>query len=170
MKSILIVLAPNNFRDEEYAVPRKVWEEKGIIVSTTSSSPVSVGRFGMTVKNDFTLEKAHAEDFDAVFWVGGGGCLDYLENKIAKSLAESFVKQGRVVGAICAAPRLLLHWKILKGHRCTGWNGDNLFGDLAEKGGATYEKKQVVGDGKFLTGDGPESAEEFAFAFSEILA
>ncbi len=170
MKNILIVLAPENFRDEEYSVPRKVWEEKGIAVSTTSSALVSVGRFGMEVKNDFLLENARAEDFDAIFFVGGEGCLDFLENKTAQSLAENFVKQGRVVGAICAAPRLLLHWKILKGKRCTGWNGDNLFESLAKKGEAIYEKSPVVGDGKFFTGDGPESAEAFARGFSRLLS
>ncbi|MCF7906211.1 DJ-1/PfpI family protein [Candidatus Gracilibacteria bacterium] len=169
MKSILIVLAPKNFRDEEYAVPRAVWEKAGANVLTMSIQKISYGKLGMTVKNDFLLEEVRAGDADAIFFVGGGGCMEYLENEKAEQLAHDFVAARKPIGAICAAPRLLLKWGILKGKKCTGWDGDNALEDLARKGGAIYEKKSVIKDGKFVTADGPDSAEECALAFWETL-
>ncbi len=166
---ILIVLASKNFRDEEYAVPRKIWEKEGIHVSTTSSTVTSTGRFGLKVKNDLLLDEARAEYFDAIFWVGGGGCLEYLENKTAETLAKSFVAVGKPVAAICAAPRLLLKWGILKGKKFTGWNGDSALEKMGKEAGAHFTSENVTVEKRFVTADGPESAEKCAKDFLKIL-
>ncbi len=166
---ILMVLAPNDFRDDEYSVPRTVFEQENATVMTTSSSKLAIGRFGLEVKIDIPLNKAKAEDFDAIFWVGGGGCLDYLTNQDARNLAGDFVKRGKVIGAICAAPRLLLDWRLLKGKKITGWNGDSNLEKLALKGEATYTGIGVEIDGEVLTADGPDSAKKAGEVFIELL-
>ncbi|MCF7918096.1 DJ-1/PfpI family protein [Candidatus Gracilibacteria bacterium] len=165
MKSILMILAPSDFRDEEYLHPRKVWEDAGWEVRTASSSEHSVGRFGEQVDNDFLLTQVETEEFDAIFFVGGGGCLQYSENATAKKLAKKFLSDAKLVGAICAAPRLFLKWGILSGKNFTGWNGDNALEGLGNVAGAHYTGEEVTIDGLIVTGDGPESAEKMGKIF-----
>lgn len=165
-----MILASDNFRDEEYQIPRDYWESKGFTVQTASKSPLSTGRFGLTVHNDFqNFFNVNVDDFDGVFWVGGGGCLEYLQNLEAKHLCQTFLEQQKIIGAICAAPRLLLHWGFLKGHKCTGWNGDYELNERAKKGNAIFIDAHVYIDGKFITADGPDSAEACAIAYAELL-
>jgi protease I len=169
-QKILAVLAPQDFRDEEFTIPKEYWESKGANVMTISSAKKSVGRFGTEITNDFLFEdNMEAGEYDAIFFVGGGGCLDFMDNETAKSLTQSFVNQNKIVSAICAAPRLLLHWKILEGKKITGWNGDNKLSDLAMTGKATYTGDPVTVDEKYITADGPDSAEKFAKALFEAL-
>ncbi len=169
MKTLLFILAPENFRDIEYIVPKAFCEQNNIAVTTTSSEKISTGRFGYTVEHKKTLENSSAENFDGIVFVGGGGSLDFMENENAKNLAHDFAQQNKVVSAICAAPRLLISWGILQGKKCTGWNGDNQVPVLCEQFDALFEDKEVVVDGNFVTGNGPEAAEKFILAVIKTL-
>ena len=51
----------------------------------------------------------------------------------------------------------------------TGWNGDEKLQDLAIIGKAQYTKESVTIDGKYITADGPDSADEFAKALWKML-
>ena len=155
-----MILAPQEFRDEEYMIPREVFESRNETVITASTSDLSEGRFGLQVRIDMLLSEVFARDFDAVFWVGGSGCLKFLEQKEAMRIAREFQQEHKIMGAICAAPRLLLHWNILQGKNMTGWNGDRKLKDLAQQFGATYTGKNIETDGNILTADGPDSSQE----------
>ncbi len=169
MKKVLFILAPENFRDIEYIVPRAFFEQNNIQVETASSTKVSVGRFSFGVENDFLLDDIPHENFDGIFFVGGNGSLDYLQNHDAINLAETFVENDKVVGAICAAPRLLIQWGIMQGRECTGWNGDDQVPILCEKHGATFVNDEVVIDGKLITGKDALASELFAIEFIKLL-
>lgn len=164
-----MILAPENFQETEYETPRKYWESRGVIVQTASSKLFSVGHQGLKVAHEFLLSEVKADTFAGLFFVGGGGSLDYKENKDARRLCNKFVQKGRVVGAICAAPRLLLHWGILKNKKCTGWNGDGEFPYEAGLGQAHYLPEPVVVDGKIVTADGPSSAQKCAEEYLHLL-
>ena len=96
-------------------------------------------------------------------------CLDFMENELIKKVVQNFVKQDKIIGAICAAPRLLLHWQILTGKNMTGWNGDKKLPTLSKIGKATYTGEAVTVDQKIVTADGPDSAEMFAQALWKLL-
>lgn len=164
-----MVLAPQNFRDEEYLVPREVWEKAGHTVSTCSTVPQAHGTLGAVVDVDFLITEVEAGDFDAIFLVGGEGSFDLITNTDLKSLTERFNDDSKAIGAICAAPRLLLAWGLLKGKKCTGWNGDNEFENLAKQGQGIYVNENALRDGRFVTGDGPDSAEKTGELFLEVL-
>ena len=166
---ILMVLAPSDFRDEEYLLPREEFEKANADVMTSSVIDIAVGRFGCEEEIDIQLKEAAAENFDAIFWVGGGGCLEYMTNEDARALAGEFFLQKKVTGAICAAPRLLLAWRLLEGKRVTGWNSDNNLEKLAIQGGAIYTGADVEVDGKILTADGPDSAKKAGVEFLKLL-
>jgi len=166
---MLVVLAEKNFRDAEFLVPRDFWTRENIAVVTASSGKISVGRFGFCVENDFLIDEVSADDFDGIFFVGGGGALDFLEKAAAKKLAENFEKSGKLCAAICIAPRLFLKWGLLKNRKMTGWNGDGNLPKLAAEADAIFTGAAVESDKNAVTADGPSSAELLANAVMEKL-
>lgn len=169
MKKILMVLAPENFRDSEYIVPRAFWEQLGATVETTSLTLESKGRFGYEVVHGFLLDEARAVDYDGIFFVGGGGSLIFREDEVAKSLTLDFVAANKVYGAICAAPQNFAVWGLLAGKRCTGFNDDGKFAALCASVGAEFVDSPAVTDGKLCTGTGPTAAEITAIKYWELL-
>jgi len=164
-----MLLAPQNFRDSEYIVPRAIWEQNGGVVRTVSTTEESIGKFGYSVTNDFLLPEPDSDDFDGIFLVGGGGSLAFQSDSDAQNLVEEFYQAGKPVGAICAAPRNLLTWGILNGRKCTGSDWDGQFDSLCEKYGARFVNEPVVVDDSLLTANGPEAAELAAVEFLELL-
>lgn len=170
MKKILMVLAPNDFRDIEFIVPRAFWVQKGFEVMTASTVAVSKGAFGYEHVNDLLLNQVQVGDYDALFWVGGYGSVGtYLEHDLAKSITEQFLDADKPVGAICAAPRCLLKWEVLKDKKMTGWNDDHVLEDMSVENGATYTGDTVTVDGLFLTANGPLASEECANVFATLV-
>jgi len=169
-RAILMVLASERFRDIEYIVPKAFFEQEGYKVVTASSKAVSTGRFGFRVENNLLIDNAKEDGYDGIYFVGGAGSLEYIENGNAKKLAESFYSAGKPVGAICAAPRNLLHWGMLKNRHATGHNWDGKFAELAVSFGAKPALDHtVVIDNGIMTANGPEAAEESALKFMEML-
>jgi putative intracellular protease/amidase len=163
MKTILMVLAPENFREIEYLVPKAFFEECGYTVMTTSSiSPKVTGSHQFPVTTDFLLSEVDPGNFEAIVFVGGRGSLVFAENLTVKKLALDFQSQGKIIAAICAAPRNLLTWGMLEGKSCTGHNWDDQFPVLCTEAQAKYLNQPVVIDGQFVTADGPEASENFA--------
>ena len=160
-----MLLAPKEFRDIEYIVPRAFFEQRNLEVVTTSTEFESVGSFGYEVHHDLLLDEVEVDDYDGVFMVGGSGSLNFIENETAKHLITQFHEAGKPVGAICAAPRNLLHWGLLVDKKCTGHNWDQAMDRLATEHGATYTGEPVVVDSDILTAYGPEAAEQAAVEF-----
>lgn len=160
-----MVLASQKFRDIEYLVPRAFFEQKDAKVSTSSTTNISEGRFGYLVNNDMLNSQIVVSDYDAIFIVGGAGSLQYLEDMQLKSVVLEFVNQGKYVAAICAAPRNLVAWGLMKNKRVTAHNGDGTFSEYAKLFDAIPQvENTIVDDGYYLTGNGPEASEELALA------
>jgi putative intracellular protease/amidase len=169
-KHILMVLATEKFRDIEYIVPRAFFEQNNLSVSTSSATKVSTGRFGFKVHNDILNTEIVEKQYDALFFVGGAGSLQYLEDKQLKTVVECFVEVGKPVAAICAAPRNLVRWGLLAGKNVTAHNGDGTFPDFAILHGAIPQVHEtVVVEGNILTGNGPEASEELALELLRAL-
>lgn len=173
MKKILMVLAKENFRDVEYITPKAFFEQSEIEVKTVSSLKESKGKFGFKVSNDLTFDDNFESllDFDGIVFVGGFGCLDYLNNELVRHLALSYRDSNKLIAAICSAPKLLLAYGILDGKKCTGNDFDKNFATVAAEHGADYDEDivPVVVDGKIITANGPKASEEFALKIIENL-
>ena len=104
----VIVIAKKEFRDEEYADPKRIMESAGIEVTTASETPGPCeGKLGLTASADIGLVDALDEDWDAAVFVGGGGAAGYFDDANAHALARKCVAGGKVVGAICIAPTIM---------------------------------------------------------------
>jgi protease I len=165
-KKVLMVIAPVDFRDEEYFETRKVLEDVGnkITVANSTGQP-SKSSFGKIVKPDKTIYDVNINDFDAIVFVGGRGSSEYFNSPKALTLAKDFSKAGKVVSAICIAPSILVNAGILNGKKATSFPSER---DNINAVG-TYTGKPVEVDGKIITGNGPQAAKEFGKKIAEAL-
>ena len=166
-----MLLASQRFRDCEYLVPKAFFEQAGIEVHTASTSLVSNGRFGFIVHNQLLVQYINPTQFDGIYFVGGAGSSEYLNNETAKGIFQAFLDLNKPIAAICAAPRNFLHWGLLKNKKSTGFDSDGVFSQMAlENGSVSLLHEKVVIDGLILTANGPEASEESALAFIKLLA
>ncbi len=160
---VALVIAPEQFRDEELFTPKEKLEEVG--VSTEIASSVldhATGMLGGTAAPDKLIKDLKAQELDGVIVVGGMGSPQHLwNNQELLDLVKELHASGKVVAAICLSGAVLANAGVLSGKRATVWPMPESL-EALEKGKAIYVEEPVVQDGKVITADGPEAAPEFA--------
>jgi len=168
-KRALMIVAPENFRDEELFETKGELEKAGIEVKVASTTKGTVrGMFNSRVTPDLTLDEVRVEDWDAIVFVGGVGCQVYFEDERALSLAREAAQQGKKVCAICIAPVILANAGVLENRKATVWDGR--FREMLEEKGAKFVDKDVVVDENFITANGPQAAAKFGRTIAKELA
>ncbi len=171
MKKVVLVVAQNDYQPLEYSIPKDVLELAGVQVVTVSNQigiAKSAGSFDSTEIN-LSLDAVNVKDFDGLFFIGGPGALDYLDNEISYNLLRTWQKTGKPYGAICISPRILANAGVLNGKKVTGWNRDEELEKILSDSGAIYVRESVVRDGNVVTADGPQVAQEFGNKILEVL-
>ena len=164
---VLLIVAQNGFRDEEYFKPKAILEDAGYQVKTGSVKVGTArGKLGGTAKVEVALSEVKVDDYAAVVFIGGPGSADYFTDKTALKLATDAYQKGKVVGAICIAPGILARAGILKGRKATVFSSE---AETLKREGADYSALPVVVDGRIVTADGPEAAEGFGKALVKTL-
>lgn len=154
-----MIIAQNNFRDEELLDTKAVLEKGGAKVKVAAPElRKALGKLGAEVVPDMTIKQIKLNDFDAVVFVGGSGSADYFDNEQVINLAKDFYETKKLVAAICIAPSILANAGILKGIRATAFPSEEH--NLRLKG-AEYSGNVVEVSGNIITGRGPEAAIEF---------
>lgn len=126
----------------------------------TSSHDVSV-----VCDREIDDTRFHFDDYDMLVLPGGMPGTTHLEE--CDDLTDQvcrFVREGRQVAAICAAPTILAHLGLLEGKRATCFPGRQP--ELVE-GGAELCQDQVVVDGNIITSKGMGTAIPFGLAIVE---
>ena len=171
-KKVVIIVASENFRDEEYSVPKEVLENRGVEVKTASNkSGTAKGAGGQEAAVDLLVSDIKPADFDAVVFIGGPGTLENLDNEISYNLAKATVEKGKILSAICIAPAILAKAGVLKDKQATVWASplDREPVKILEENGAKYVGGKVVSDGKIITANGPLAAQEFGEAIIKAI-
>ena len=169
MASILMIIAPENFRDEEYFEPKKVFEKAGFTVATASSVPgESKGSRGGTANAELSTHDIDPGKHAAVVLVGGNGAREYFEDEDVHEILRRFHDQGKPTAAICISPNTLANAGLLEGKRATAWNDEEIVSNIKEHGGK-YTGLAVTVDGFIVTANGPEAASEFAREIVELI-
>ncbi|MFA6383759.1 MAG: DJ-1/PfpI family protein [Candidatus Omnitrophota bacterium] len=168
MKRALMIIAPLNFRDEEFFETKKILEKAGIQVTVASStSGIARGKQGASVKPDITLKSVSVPGYDAFVFVGGSGADVYLDDPDAHRIAREARSLGSLLAAICVAPAILARAGVLKGVKATVFPDDSA--ELTSNG-AFYTGRTVEKDGMIITGNGPQASSEFGRAIARALA
>jgi protease I len=162
-----MIIAPEMFRDEEYAHPKAVLEARGAAVVTASTHPGPCrGKLGMTAEASLAVADADPADYDAVVFVGGGGAQVFFDDPAAHALARSAHDLGRIVAAICIAPSVLARAGLLEEVRVTAFPSQH--DDLVAHG-ALWTGAPVEVSGPIITANGPDAAHDFGMAIADAL-
>lgn len=171
MSRILLIIAQEGFQTKEYNDPKRILESAGhVVVTGATREGIAISNINEEVVVDVALSKISAEDYDAIFIVGGPGALAYLDNaETIRIMKDAEASEKILYGAICVSPRILAKAGLLSGHRATGWDGDGELSEIFSTNAVTYEQKPVVVDGRIITADGPISADAFGHTIDDSL-
>ena len=170
-RRIACVVAPERFRDEELAEPRRLLEQAGHRVIVASTRPgTAAGMRGARVTVQSTVAALREEDLDLLVIAGGSGAPAHLwDHEPLRRLAVAMHRAGKPVAAICLAPPVLARAGLLAGRRATTFPDRRALLEL-KRGGASYVDQAVVRDGTIVTGSGPEAAADFGAALLQIVS
>ncbi|HID73356.1 TPA: DJ-1/PfpI family protein [Candidatus Micrarchaeota archaeon] len=169
MAKVLMIIAQEGFRDEEYQIPRETIEKAGHSVKVASiTRSKATGKFGAVVQPDLAVHEANPEYFDAIVVVGGPGAKALADNAEVINLLEKANLKGKKICAICVAPMILAKAGVLSGKNATVFPDREAVAEL-RAGGALYREQNVVTDGNVVTAKGPEAAEEFGREVVKLL-
>lgn len=160
MVKVLLVIAHENFRDEEYFKPKEILEKAGHIVVTASTTrAICKGMLGKTVKPDILISDAIADNFAALVIVGGSGSQKLWDVSELQELIHEFYDLNKPIAAICLATVALFKSGLMQGKNATGWPPEAKI--EAAQNGVLYIDESVIEDDLFITARGPPNAEEF---------
>ena len=163
-KSIAMIIAFRNFRDEEYFIPKEILETAGAEITTISAQTgKAMGADGGELEVALSLKDLNVADFDAIIFIGGSGALKYLDNDESYQIAREAVSQKKLLAAICISPVILAKTGVLEGKKATVWSSplDKTPVRILQDHGALYQAELVVVDGKIITANGPAAAKQF---------
>lgn len=165
MAHIVMVAAPQQFRDEELLLPRQAFEAAGHTVQTVSTQAVKgQGMLGHTETFSATLNDVDLTQTDALVIVGGYGAVEYLwPNTALHALCQQLFVKGQLVSALCVSPVVLAKAGLLNGKRATVWAMPETQAAFDEAG-AIYTGDDVTVDGNLITANGPDASVAFAEA------
>ncbi len=167
MVKVVMIIAPENFRDEELLIPKRILENAGVeVVVASTKKGECKGMLGAVVNADITLDEINVDDYKAIMFVGGSGTPLIRREDKALELAREAYDKGILVTAICWAPTTLAKAGILKGKKATVWLGHdpeyNMTTDkVLEKFGAEFVDSPVVVEEGVITANGPRAAEAY---------
>ncbi|MDP8261877.1 MAG: DJ-1/PfpI family protein [Candidatus Ancaeobacter aquaticus] len=160
--AILMIIAPNEFRDEEYLVPKDIFESAEYhIVTASTRTGECIGKLGHVVIAEKTLQDIDVREYCAIIFVGGKGSKGFWDDALCHSIARDALSLGSIVAAICSAPIIFARAGLLAGKKATCFSGD---GEQLRLCNAIYNESDIEIDGNVITADGPASAEKFAQA------
>jgi len=163
MKAVIIV-AYQDFKDEECFIPKKILEESGVEIKIVSDKlGTAIGVSGGELKVDIQLSDLDISEFDAVVFIGGPGALEHLDNENSYKIIRDTMVINKILAAICISPIILVKAGVLKNKKATVWTSemDKRPQRALEEYSAKYINKDVVVDGNIITANGPNAAEEF---------
>lgn len=167
---VLMVIAPESFRDEELLVPRQAFLAQGWQVDTVSTRiGKAVGMFGASEPITRTLDDIIVDRYDAIVVVGGMGSIAHLWHSASlHRVLHAMTDQGAVVSAICISPVVLALAGLLSGRQATVWETPESR-EALRQAGAHYTGDTVTVDGRVVTGNGPDAAAPFAEAVIRLV-
>jgi len=164
---ILMVVAPEDFRDEEFFEPKEIFQKAGLQIAVASKGVKEAqGLLGGSTPVDIDITQVNLNDYDAVVFVGGPGSNIYFIDSTALKLAKSAYQSQKIIGAICIAPSILANAGLLQGKKATCFSAE---AENLKAKGAQYTGENVTVDGKIITASGSQAAHQFGEAIVKAL-
>jgi len=165
-----MIVAQEGYQPKEYGVPKQILEDAGVEVVTASKK---VGNCTSSTKTTteatISIDDINVSDYDAIIFIGGPGSVQFHKDVEAHLTCQEAINRKKVLAAICIAPLTLAYADVLEGKKVTVWNEDNMQSVILERLGAIYTGNTIEVDGKIVTANGPQAAEEFGKKILELL-
>ena len=158
------ILTENGFEEVELTGPKKALEDAGFQADIVSPEKDTVkawdhDHWSIELPVDVNIEDAEPKNYDALVIPGGVINPDKMRiNKDCIAFAESFLKSGKPVAAICHGPQLLIETGLIDGRKMTSY--PSIKTDL-QNAGAKWHNKEVVVDRGLVTSRSPKDLEAF---------
>jgi protease I len=167
-KRIAVLVAPG-VEDLEFYVPFMRLQEEGaeVVGAGINLEPV-IGKNGLKVTPDVTVDSLNSNDLYALV-IPGGWAPDKLRRyRVVTDLVKEMDAAGKVIGIICHGGLVPISAGILKGKRATGSKG--IKDDLVNAG-ATWVDEPAFREGNLIWGrvvaDIPDFCRELVAALVE---
>lgn len=167
-KTVLLIVAADGFRDEEYEATRQAVERAGakvMVVSTVKKGARSLQN--KRIDPDLLIDEVDPSTCDGVVFIGGFGASQFWHDAKAHEIVRTLNGGGRLLAAIGRAPVTLGVSGVLKNRKVTGHI--SIFEKLVNHG-ADYTGNKVERDDNIVTGVGPNAATQFATTVSEVFS
>jgi putative intracellular protease/amidase len=149
--------------------------------------------FRLAIRTTVRLEDVYPKGYSAIYFAGGHGAMwDFPESDAVSHVTRSVYEAGGVIGAVCHGPAALVNVQLtdgsylVAGRRVSSFTDDEerevqldavvpflLATRLAQRGAehlpAPNWSKQVVVDGRLVTGQNPQSATGVGEAMRDLL-
>ncbi len=167
MAPTVLTLLANGFEEIEATTPIDLLRraDAKVTVASCSTDLEVTGRSNITLRADTLLAQiTDPSTFDLLLLPGGPAVFDLRKRTEIIDLIKAFAKSDKPVGAICAAPLLLLDAGVLTpDSSCTAHGStSNEFTNLKQN-------QAVVKNGKIITSRGAGTAVEFGLSLVGLL-
>ncbi len=167
MKSVLVPIADGSEEIEAVTII-DILRRAGALVTVASVMPdkqIEASR-GVRIVADKLIEECISEQYDCIVLPGGKTGAQHLgKSSVLIDKLHAQKQSGRLYGAICASPAL-----VLQPHGLLGQRRATCFPSFEEKlENREAAGKRVVVDGNCVTSQGPGTAMEFALELIAIL-
>lgn len=161
-KKIALVIAHEGYQQVEYNETKKVLEKAGFSVTTVSNKTgTAQAKDNSTIHVDKTIADLNVKDYAGIFFIGGPGALEHLDNQASYQLLQAARAAHIPIGAICISTRILAKSGVLDGIEATGWNDDNQLADIYREYRVSYAPVDVMVCNGIVTATGPSVAKQF---------
>ena len=163
---MVYVFLAKGFEELEALAPVDVLRRAGVQVKTVGVTGKRVsGSHGISVNCDITIDEAVFDELDGIILPGGlPGTTNLEADETVNKFIDFAAENGKVIGAICAAPMILGHKGLLRGKNAVCYTGFE-----KELDGAHILDRPAVRDGNIVTGWGAGGAMDFALAYLEVI-
>ena len=166
-KKVLLIIAHNNFDDEEYNIIRTHLETNHIRVETASTHQSEAqGKYNSTVMPDVLINYVESGDYDGFVFVGEEAASEYSNNRDVLHMISQAHLTGKLLAAIGKAVPVLAYTGKLTGVLVAGDESEKT---RLEELGAYFSGNMVEESNDFITAS-PVAATEFAEAIAMALS
>lgn len=150
---MVYVLLAEGFELVEAMAPVDILRRAKVEVRTVGVTGRTVkASNGVPVVADLEIGEAQKGGLDCIVLPGGlPGTLNLEKSAKVQELIDFCAGEGKLVGAICAAPSILAHKGLLSGREATAFPS---FQKDVQEGGGKLSERYVCRDGQFITARG----------------
>jgi len=165
MKKVVLFLA-DGFEEVEAMTPADFLRRSNVdLILAGVTGKTVTGGHGIKVVCDVEVSELSGE-FDGIIIPGGmPGATNVAKDEKTMDIIKTAFDRGALIGAICAAPAVVLgSHGLIQGRSFTCYPGFE-----GSFNGADFSEERVVVDGNLITSRGPGTAAEFSEALIEYL-